>query len=265
MEIDKEFRKETVWKIKLSETKMLVLTAIEDTIQPEPTVTFTIVDAEKNSRMSVDLTKDKFLNMSEVFDSFSQVCLGVEPTFTEEMLGPVAHPAPKTEPKPEPMPEPKPEPKPEPTPEPKSEPKPEPKPEPLPEPRHEPKPEPATARPDPSPARKLDPVQKPAPPVLPTPPVTRAINVPAAEPALVSAPSPASSVRWPPRFPKVEEENLDDLADASPQVLDEFDDVPVVIPAKEEPKKEPVKEFKAPRVEASGPKDEDTTAEWDPW
>ncbi len=283
MEIDKEFRKETVWKIKLSEKKTLVLTAIEDTIQPEPTVTFTVVDAEKNTRVSVDLTKDKFLNMSEVFDSFGQVCLGVEPVFSEEMLGPAIASTPISEPKPEVKAEPRPEPKPEPKLEAKPAPKPEPvvaasakpvaveKPieklveKPIEKPVEAPPVPKLQAAPDAAGEKKAIPIQKPIPPILPSGLATQASKAtsgptPSQLPAVQSMPT--STVRWPPRFPKLDDDLDDD--DVAPTIIPGPEDD--VVP--EKPKDEPKEPSPSPKEMSPTPKPlpaKDDTPEWDPW
>ncbi len=84
MEIDKtsSVHKETAWKIKLDKNVMLVLNAVEDSSLPEPNVS--VILSEGDKKVSFTMTKDKFLNLTGVLDSFSQVCLGVEPVLAQE-------------------------------------------------------------------------------------------------------------------------------------------------------------------------------------
>ncbi|MBN2151169.1 MAG: hypothetical protein JW839_06990, partial [Candidatus Lokiarchaeota archaeon] len=84
MEIDKasSYRKQTEWKIKLDKDVVLVLNAIEDSSLPEPSVS--VVLSEGDRKVSFTTTKEKFLNLNGVLDSFSQVCLGVEPVLAQE-------------------------------------------------------------------------------------------------------------------------------------------------------------------------------------
>jgi hypothetical protein len=84
MEIDKtsSMHKETAWKIKLDKNVMLVLNAVEDSSLPEPSVS--VILSEGDKKVSFTMTKDKFLNLTGVLDSFSQVCLGVEPVLASE-------------------------------------------------------------------------------------------------------------------------------------------------------------------------------------
>ena len=62
----------------------LVLKSVEDLSLPEPSVTMSFVDSDKGVTIDIDISKDKFLNLSGVLDSFNQVCLGLEPTLAEE-------------------------------------------------------------------------------------------------------------------------------------------------------------------------------------
>ncbi|NMC08550.1 MAG: hypothetical protein GYA24_25295 [Candidatus Lokiarchaeota archaeon] len=84
MEIDKQttLHKETAWKVKLDKNVMLVLNAIEDSSLPEPTVSITLSEGDR--KISFEMSKEKFLNLTGVLDSFSQVCLGVEPVLAQE-------------------------------------------------------------------------------------------------------------------------------------------------------------------------------------
>ncbi len=82
MEIEKNMKKETAWRIKLDKNVMLTLNAIEDSSFPESNVS--VVLSEGDRKVSFTMTKDKFLNLTGVLDSFSQVCLGVEPVLPQE-------------------------------------------------------------------------------------------------------------------------------------------------------------------------------------
>ncbi|MBD3186012.1 hypothetical protein GF325_04205 [Candidatus Bathyarchaeota archaeon] len=83
MEIQKEVKKETVWRVNLA-NKQLLFKAIEDSSNPEPDVTLILKDPAAGTEITVDMSKDKFLNLASIVDSFNQVCLGVEPTLTPQ-------------------------------------------------------------------------------------------------------------------------------------------------------------------------------------
>ncbi|MHA1791808.1 MAG: hypothetical protein ACTSVI_04125 [Promethearchaeota archaeon] len=79
----KELKKEINWKIKL-DGKIIILRAIEDSTNPDPDVYIIVEEPNKKIKINIDITKERFLNLIGVMDSFSQVALGVEPKLPEE-------------------------------------------------------------------------------------------------------------------------------------------------------------------------------------
>ncbi|MHA1369646.1 MAG: hypothetical protein ACTSWN_02920 [Promethearchaeota archaeon] len=85
MEIEQSFRRETNWKIKFSATKLLIFSAIEDSEKGiDPEVTIIARDDSTGSEIRFKVSKDRFLNLSGIIDSFGQVVLGVSPSLPEE-------------------------------------------------------------------------------------------------------------------------------------------------------------------------------------
>nr|MDO8087149.1 hypothetical protein [Candidatus Sigynarchaeum springense] len=84
MEIERssQYRKETAWKIKLESDTWLSLNSIEDSSLPEPSVS--IILSKGGNVINISTSRNKFLNLTGVLDSFSQVCLGVEPVLAQE-------------------------------------------------------------------------------------------------------------------------------------------------------------------------------------
>ncbi|MFX0098674.1 MAG: hypothetical protein ACFFCS_03765 [Candidatus Hodarchaeota archaeon] len=274
MDIEQSFKRETNWKVSFGENKVILLTAVEDSAvqNGETSVTITIVDNKENKKIQINLTKDRFLNLSAVMDSFNQVCLGLEPELpSEDYATPISEPTPEPEVIPEPEPEPEPEviPEPEPEPEPEVIPEPEPEPEPevIPEPEPEPEPE---VFPEPEPEPEPEVFPEPEPEAFPEP-----------EPEAFPEPEPAS----PPSTP-VEPTIYDDLNPLRPsQITSSIEKMEETL----EPESKPVKidlslrDNDKPKLVAFPPKfpsdkddddeedeeisedEDDSSLEWDPW
>ncbi|MEX2684420.1 MAG: hypothetical protein Q6373_022810 [Candidatus Sigynarchaeota archaeon] len=279
MEIDKSstIHKETAWKIKLDKNVVLVLNAIEDSSLPEPTVSVILSDGDK--KVDFTIPKEKFLNLTGVLDSFSQVCLGVEPVLAQEDY---AVKEPKAREKKVETAEPAPAPKP------KVE-------------RVEP-PVPAVPA---APARPPEPISAaPAAPAVPARQPEHA-RAPTAESRMLAKldgakPSPPPKVAFPPRFPvplKTEEEEEEEPAatedeQAKQAVMDDISEldfsspkpepapaspaasvqarVTINPPVKPTPPAVPTRVSAAPAPPPAKPapqKDEEEEAapEWDPW
>lgn len=254
MEIDKASRKETAWKIKLDdEGKILIVNAIEDTTQAEPNATILMADGD--NKISVTLAKDKFLNLIGVLDSFSQICLGVEPKLPEEEY------APRTEAKPE-LKKVAPEIKAQPKPSVKAEAK---KVIPVSKPKTEP-----TSKTREQPAPKSKPVVQIKKPVETSAvtasrveikkPVSVKTTVTTPSKAIKSASAPVQkpkSVAFPPRFPQKP-------ADIEDEKIEEQEVEPEKQPKKQTIKPTPPK-VSMPVKEQKESEDEESTPEWDPW
>ena len=266
MEIDKTMKKETAWKIKLDEEgKMLIVNAIEDTAQGDSNATISMVDGE--NKVSISLSKDKFLNLIGVLDSFSQICLGVEPKLPEEDYAPRPEPVAPTK-KPElPI---------------------------APKASQAVKAEPKKV--EPVAKAKVEPVQKareePAPKAKPAAPVKKPANVPAstlpvkvdikkpvpAKPAATTSSTPSKpitvsvqkpkQIAFPPKFPEKPVEKEEDEEEFVEEKEEEPEEYPKAAPLKPTPPKIP--QAKAVKTGEEGRKEkeideEGEAPEWDPW
>nr|MDO8110910.1 hypothetical protein [Candidatus Sigynarchaeota archaeon] len=277
MEIDKATKKETSWRIKLDKDKVLVVNAIEDSTSAEPSsVTFTVTEGDK--KINVSMVRDKFLNLIGVLDSFSQVCLGVEPKLEAEDYAP--REAKTTEKKAEVV-----EPA-EVVPKPRVEPMAEAKVEVKPEVKHEVpvrKPELPPRKPEipaskPEPKKPEEPARAPAvKPEPKKPDIQKAPSSGFAESRMMSAltePQKPKMVAFPPRFPSTmakepDEEKEEDSETSIPAV-------PAIPSPPAEDKTEATKEpaASAPASSKAAPPakatkqaetSDETAPEWDPW
>jgi hypothetical protein len=264
MEIDKATRKETAWKIKLDKDKMLILNAVEDTSLAEPSVTIVLTEGDK--KINLAMSKDRFLNLTGVLDSFSQVCLGVEPKLPEEDYAPRESKESK-EPK---------------TPEKKVE-----KIEPIPAPAQKARLEKVEPPAVPAKVKVEAPAKMPeqlVPATASSAKKSEPTKVMTAESRMIAKldrSKAPKSVAFPPRFPSVSSTNEDDSEDMEePDLMDDLAGIgfeapvpePISTPAParappEKPVSLPTMPPKVSKEPAAPPKDEidENAPEWDPW